>query len=125
MCSSEQYSHPQIDLTCGCVVVINRERLQMAIFQREQEIGSRPVNYVAEHALVARERRITVTLRIGERAYIGRERVVLPKRKVELKLGGWMVFQLCPASHGVERKHCGVGIDKRSVVQHATPNPAA
>src|SRR5450631_3358445 len=76
-CSSEQDSHPQVDLPGGGVVVVNRKRLQAAIFQREEQVRPRAVDHVAKHALVASKRGIAVTLGISKGAHIGGERVVL------------------------------------------------
>src|SRR6516225_8694211 len=124
-CSSEQNSHPQVDLPSCCVVLVNGERLQASILQREQKVRSRTVNYVAKRALVARERRIAVTSGVLECAYVASERVVLPKCGVEFQFCRRTVFKLCPAAHCVERKHGGAGINQRSVPQHAASNPAA
>src|ERR1039458_6800925 len=71
--------------------------------------GTWPVDNVAKPRTVTGQERIGIALGLlAKVANVGRKRIVLSKRGIELEFRQGLVFQLGPAADGIQREHaCG------------------
>ena len=107
-------------------MIVDREGLQPSVFQRQQQVGTRPVDNVAKPGPVTAQERIGIALGLlAEVANVGRKRIVLAKRCVELKLRQRLILQLRPASDGIQRQHAGGGIGERPVIDDTATEGSA
>src|ERR1019366_8274940 len=123
---SEQYPNCHVQLPCLVAGIVDRERSQPAVFQRQQQVGTWPVDDVAKPGPVTCQERIGIVLGlVAEVANVGRKRIVLSKRGVELKFWQRLVFQLRPVAGGIQRQHAGGRIAERPVIDDTATKGSA
>ena len=125
---SAQNSIPIAMFSCPPQVagIEDREGLQPAVLQRQQQVGTWTINHVSKPSAVTGQERIGIALGVhAEVANVGRKRIVLSKGGVELQLRQRLILQLCPTSYGVQRQHDGGRIGERPVIDDAAAKGSA